>query len=823
MQFRNKQGATLGLAVALLLTVVLLGLCFFYLARILGGGKQCGNSTDAGALTAARSILAVGVPKSSVAPEFQGLGLDRNTGKPDPANGILNIFAYNRAAGVAALVAMNAVEENTPVALQNAEGLIISQPGGPPALNDFGNALNTAIITSGQLGNQTALDFKKTASENNINMMGPKATTQVVKDLDFKSVTTGTGVVNPLTNQEDLGKANVYFNSAIFADPNLIPLAAPARDLSGTIKSVALPDTNALSYEQSGNSGPFQSGQPLISAYRPINIIPGGKFPIYFAAVNPASQPHLIDAERFNNGTAQFGSAPVNCVQGQTLTTGTNKSNTNISAMACAVVGSIFNQYPIAITNGYVRIHNLPDARVANTDLNGLVNGVDASNNIFNTALYPNPPGGGGIYSFAASTPSNGAYDIFCTVYSGGANEAIAYAAYNASAKVSGEKDSKGRLPALDPTDGLGATAADKTKFADTYKASAYAARPYYPPNSSSSLHCGSGSNQLATFSDLLGINTANAIFCNEYSYDSPVYDNGNASGIAAQDAAGVACFAHLPEWASNFDNSYTGKNPALGQYTNLEAAKAEVLTYLCLAIDTEIHNPYQTWYTYNTAGQFNNPSGSKLYQRTGKAYATPSNVPSCAFGTVGTPYALLEQLYQNGSSCVNPDDAKQWNDPTSLLGRMLLRCKEICPSTDWTIVKNLLSTNPIPLGAYQYIYSPDGGLSLTIANGPPNFLNSLPEYKTPGTTIPDGPLLANCQDSNFTGAIGNIVDAAPGVDGNINGDGNVNAQPFSIYRGQINTSDFTNFQSSSGRYDLLGQLEFGNVVDAKASFWVLN
>src|SRR6516162_829530 len=132
MSSRSKRGATLSLVAAVAVIIVLIGCAFFFLARIMGGDKQSVNATDAGALTAARSILAVSIPSNSavIAPEFQGLGVnvppDPNQpnlapGAPDPVFGKYNLFAYNRAAGACALMAMNASEDGNPVGIANVD------------------------------------------------------------------------------------------------------------------------------------------------------------------------------------------------------------------------------------------------------------------------------------------------------------------------------------------------------------------------------------------------------------------------------------------------------------------------------------------------------------------------------------------------------------------------------------------------------------------------------------------------------------------------------------------------------------------------------
>lgn len=798
MRLRSKQGATLGLAVVLLITIVMLGLCCFFLARLLGGSKQATNAADAGALTAARSMLSVAVPAANIAPAFQGLGVAQN-GAPDPVNGIYNIFAYNRAAGLTTVVAMNALEDGSTTAIQNAETLI-------GQLKSFGTALNTAILNNGRLGYRIASDFEKTASENNVNMMGAKSVIQFPNNLTFQSVPTGTG-------SPDLGKANVYFNSAMLPAKSQFAHWANTlvQDNSGTIKSAAVTgsDPSAPSYEV----GPlYQAGQPLCKAYVPINILPNQTTPIYFAAVNPASQPHLIDVSRFNSGQAQYGYAPVNSVQGKTLTTGTNKANTNISAMACAVIGSLYNEYPIMMINRYVRIRNLPDALTANPGLQGIVAAVDGSQNIFNNELCLDPPVGCGIYA------TNN--DVFFTKASNGLAEAQAYVTYNASANQTGvPKDGNGRYPLLDPAVGKGQTADIQKQYADLYASNPYAANPFYPYNANGALHYGSGANQLATLPQLLAITSIPA-----YCWDN-IYDGGMWAG----DKPPSYCTQNLATWSSNYNNqTYNPKSPSTNDFTNLEALKAEIMTKWDRIATQDFGNVKSfDAYTWTSNGQFPNPSGSKQYNRAPGPYGVPHSIPSAAFGKVVSPYQLMKQVYNNGGTCINPDDATQWADPTQMLGKLLIRCQQIAPGTTWTTVQSLLQSSPIDLNKYQYIYSPDGGLTLSISTTPPNFLKGTSEYTTPGKTLPDGSTVLSCTDNPFTDAMFNQLNSVSGQDGNEGtitgswggGDAGLHGCPFYAANGTVSTGDFVHFQLSSGSNNILGEISFGNNVAANVTF----
>ncbi len=677
---RSKAGATLGLVAVILLTVAMIGSCFFFLVRILGGSNQSMNATDAGALSAARTMVTISIPTTNLAPEFQGLGVNVHNGQPDSINGAMNIFAYNRAAGVATLIGMNAVQENTQTAIDNANTVIAG-------LERFGDALNTALIESGHLGNDSATTFQEIASRNNVNMMGSNSTVNIVNDLQFNSVPTGLSGSG--------GKANVYFNPASFnGDPFYTTLAPATQENTGSIASVAQPDSNAPIY---ASQPVFLAGQPLLKAYSAINL-DQRLSPIFMAAVSPASQPHLIDPGRYHSGNARFGHAPVNALSGQTQTLESNKSNTNITHVACALVGSLFNEYPITLVHGYVRIHNGPDSRIANGALlPTLPASVDGTNNIFNNQLYAGPGGGGGIV-----TCNNG---VFGTLWSGVNNEFSEWAAYNNSVGI----DPMHKDHLLDPTRGL---------QYGVWNSHSQVAQVYWPyPNDR--VRVGGSAGQQATINDMRGITS--------------VVDYCSTATVETDDF----CSNNLDNFQGNFGSGATSNPLPAGQtLTNLEAFKGEVIADWLDAANKGGRHFFK--YSYATNGtEFANDSGSKIYQRDGIGYATPSKSPTIAFGTVGTPAALLNQITQNqvqqGSpTCVDTADAGVWSDNSTTLGRLLQRCQEILPGVTAAQLTTLLNTYNLDLGQYQYIYLPPGSSTLVISQSPPPFLTGLPEFNHP-------------------------------------------------------------------------------------------
>src|SRR5277367_643183 len=151
MKLRHKRGGTLGLVAAVALMLVFVGFCIYWVAQILGGGKQVANATDAGAITAAKELEAVTVDVTTIPGligtpvELEGLGVDTTSGAPKPNSTLYNIYAYNRAVGAAILMCANAELEGTPTALSNASTIVTN-------LQAIGSALTTALnnsLTSG--------------------------------------------------------------------------------------------------------------------------------------------------------------------------------------------------------------------------------------------------------------------------------------------------------------------------------------------------------------------------------------------------------------------------------------------------------------------------------------------------------------------------------------------------------------------------------------------------------------------------------------------------------------------------------------------------
>ncbi|HEY9786633.1 MAG TPA: hypothetical protein V6D17_14625 [Candidatus Obscuribacterales bacterium] len=95
MRFRRRRGATLGLVAICALVVIIIGVGFFVIVRMMGGGREVANTTDAGTLNLAKKAMKVGV--GPIPLEFSMITQNE-----------VSLLTYNRLVGQAMLVALNA-------------------------------------------------------------------------------------------------------------------------------------------------------------------------------------------------------------------------------------------------------------------------------------------------------------------------------------------------------------------------------------------------------------------------------------------------------------------------------------------------------------------------------------------------------------------------------------------------------------------------------------------------------------------------------------------------------------------------------------------
>lgn len=807
MNIHKRKGGVLGLVPGIILIIACVGLALYSLAEFFGGSKQLLNGTDSGALAAARQLLTVGLSQTEVKNlpiEFQSLGVD-GTGVPtgvDPNNGavnlnnaIFNIYAFNRAAGYTLLVALNAAEDGSQAAINNANALITD-------LNKFGTELNNNLANAPQL----AATFTTLADNNNTNMLGSQSAISLGNNgqLQYACVP-GNGT----------GKANIYFNAGTYSNDSTLK----GWIVQITANSSAKSQINNR-YNQSDPGA--QAGQSFVPGYQPLDIsaitgVAGFSTQIFASSVNPSQMPHMIDSGRFNQaGTAKNCYAPANSVSAQGNATSTvGGANLLCNALACATLGAYDNQYPITLPYGWIRIHNLPDAITANAAQSSALSPVplwiNFPNSIFNTELWS---GAGGLYGIYVTNNAvfctegysnpNDPFDYGPPAYSG-KQELLAWINYTTTpCNNANDLDKYGHDMTLDPS----------RQQADGSYILGYA-------SPSPNMRYSANYEQLATVDQMHAVNAILA-YCN-----STMYDENPPSECTGQ---------NLSTFISNYhDGIYdnagpldTGTQPT-GGLTGLEYLKGEVIGELLKVYLSTMTNDEFTHFAFNlTVPQA--PAGSKIYSRSNNTgYAVPTNERSVAFGTIGTPADLLNQLSSYGATDVNLQDNAQWTNSGSPLGKLLQRCQQILPAATAQDIISLLSANPIDLNEYQYIYLPVGGTKLAISKLPPLFLQQYTEYTNPGSIIPDSTAVITCADqvwddsgdwsylNNYQriplGICDNVVDAAIGVSGNIEGDGSTHQQPFTSFSGNLSTYDAVTWTSNSGRNNFLGELTFGNYV----------
>jgi hypothetical protein len=130
---RKRQGATLSLVVAVTFVIIVLGVGFFFLAKIIGGARELQNAVDSGNLNVAKSSLrtpvvrAFGPGPSDLSAAKQQAVIDNFSQLRDAATGEIDLLVYNRLIGQTMLVAMNAASDNYGFGPPNPDGIANSK------------------------------------------------------------------------------------------------------------------------------------------------------------------------------------------------------------------------------------------------------------------------------------------------------------------------------------------------------------------------------------------------------------------------------------------------------------------------------------------------------------------------------------------------------------------------------------------------------------------------------------------------------------------------------------------------------------------------
>lgn len=297
---RRRRGASLGLIAIAALVVIVIGVLFFFLIKLLGGGREITNATDAGVLNVAKKAMTeYGI---DVPPEFAACAI--------PEGGKITLLTFNRLVAQAILVSMNAQTDPTPQSLSNAKRVWSD-------IEQIGKQFARAFDDPNELGPY----FYQMANANNRKMFGQAVVTPTEVSTAF---------LKPGYS------SNIFFDPGSLPDPKLIS---------------KIP----LSKGQITAAG----GQKYVAGYVPIDL---AGVSIYAVPVFPQQTPHLISHPDFLAATKPPSeSSPPNSFKVDAVSK--DKQNA-LKSLAAAVVGAVEEGYPAAIPGGYLEIVNLSGKQV---------------------------------------------------------------------------------------------------------------------------------------------------------------------------------------------------------------------------------------------------------------------------------------------------------------------------------------------------------------------------------------------------------------------------------------------------------------------------
>ncbi|MBS1954306.1 MAG: hypothetical protein JST89_08970 [Cyanobacteria bacterium SZAS-4] len=353
---RRRKGATLGLVAICVLVLIVVGTAVYFLVKILGGGREIANATDAGALNVAKHIIR-DARVATVTP-FEDCEYPLGCG-------YINLLTYNRCVAKAIMICGNAANMTGPGDYKAHADAVVDK------LEAMGTALSAKIKDSN-------LYF------NDVNNTVRMASFAGIKNDDPCKV----------AYMKPSGPTNIFFNGQQLLSGVTIP-----------ISTTSMGPKNQNSYVAAG------TGQGYMAGYAPITVM--GRT-IFGVPVFPQQNPHLVSGFDFNSSGTPFGSAPPNAVELGSKTT-EMKTNMLTGAIACAIVGAVENgspgsggssvgqsllgsgfQFPAASSFGYLEFGNYP----ANQTPPGY-DPKDYGDNIFNNELME---GGFNAYGDQAAT-----------------------------------------------------------------------------------------------------------------------------------------------------------------------------------------------------------------------------------------------------------------------------------------------------------------------------------------------------------------------------------------------------------------------------------
>lgn len=329
MRVRNPQGASLALIAMTMFCLIVIGMAFFYLSKIISGFRELQNATDAGGLNIAKQ--AIRSPAIALAP-----GVEQNNFGGLADSGNINLLCYNRLVAQSMLVALNAQAESTSQSTENARTLM-------NVLQSADNSIGKRLSDELSNASRSSDFFNSIAASNNIKMLNLRAV------VAFGNEGYQCAFMKP-------GKSsNVYLDESILPAGSTLSLDA----FSGRTA------TNGFKY---------------LSGYKSFNI--GGLVDLSGVPLQPDDRPHLVNGQDFQAMTSRppsTGFVPPNAFKsrGQAIESTTGMLGKTIAA---AITGCLDGQFTASIPRGYLVFRNPPGF----SDSSSLPN----PNTIFNNELF---------------------------------------------------------------------------------------------------------------------------------------------------------------------------------------------------------------------------------------------------------------------------------------------------------------------------------------------------------------------------------------------------------------------------------------------------
>lgn len=322
MKKRAHSGGTLTLVIACTVTIVLIGVCFFFAMQIFGAVREAQNATDSGNLGLVKQALRRPSVRDRVSNnKYNAL---RQLGDPGVGNEI-NLATYNRLMGATFIALQNARVENTDRAYENAKSLVTE-------LNAMALKLRDAL-RNGSAGSETDLSydlkqqFKTLTDAHTVRMAGKNST--IVR-----------------TN----------YQVGYYTDP--IPATNVLTDgIPGSLNI----DNNANEAMPASASVQGSDGRNYVRGYAPLTFDFAGResITIYGVPVHPRQSPHLISKKNFLTAPANADFLPANAFFDSAKLQQQGKAD-NSAIQSVATIGVIdANQtYVPRMRRGYLLIDN---------------------------------------------------------------------------------------------------------------------------------------------------------------------------------------------------------------------------------------------------------------------------------------------------------------------------------------------------------------------------------------------------------------------------------------------------------------------------------